>query len=159
MSLANVQKELELSRQELALMQNKMKLVAEREREEQNAKMLTALQAEEAYEQAAKVYEQDERTRLARCNIVRPDTISGYNSLPIAVKVKLIAAYGSDLPREIAARERSGLDWGAWDKDVHPERIVEEKPKPRRQGFVSPVTGVTLHYDESRRQWVPGPAK
>lgn len=88
---------------------------AERLERESDA-MLERLEQRRLEEQVAADKIAKERQTLNELNIPRPERMEQYTALPVAIKSKLISAYGGDFPAELALKTKANLSWTEWDK-------------------------------------------
>lgn len=87
---------------------------AERLERESDA-MLARLEQRRQEEQAAADKVSAERRTLDELNIPRPERPEQYRALPVALKSRLISAYGGDFPAELALKAKAHLSWTEWD--------------------------------------------
>ncbi len=139
-----------LLKQELELQRKKLEIFEQQQRKTQAAAADAAVNAQKQRDAQWIANEAEKQRRFAELNIPKPESLKSYSALSPAVKCRLIENFGSDFPAEIAAKERSGMDWQTWDKLNHPERF------PVVEDFVA-SDGYRAHFDQELGKWMPGP--
>jgi hypothetical protein len=154
-----LQAELDLQRNENALLKQKLDLLEQKEIADKAAFAEATVKAQEQADADYAAHQADERLRFAQLNIPRPETMKAYSALSTAVKSRLIDEFGANFPAEIRSKESTGMDWQTWDKLNHPERCpITDKPKPWRPRDYVDGNGITVHFDDARNCWMPGPS-
>jgi hypothetical protein len=78
----------------------------------------------------------EQRLERDRQTLTRPTSLAAYHSLSPSQKVAYVSAFGEDFPRQVAAVERSGLDWQSFD------RMSAEATKRQQERIGAPSSQV-----------------